>query len=92
MRYEIDLTKMARKQVEEFRRAGDKISLSKIDTLLNELREHPYTGTGKPEPLTGDYVGFWSRRVNQKDRLIYTVIEDIITVSIVQVKGHYSDK
>lgn len=87
MIYEIDLTKLARKQIEEFRRAGDKVSLSKIDSLLNELREHPYTGTGKPEPLVGNYVGFWSRRINQKDRLVYKVIEDIITVSVVQLRG-----
>lgn len=66
--------------------------MSKIDSLLNELREHPYTGIGKPEPLVGNYVGFWSRRINQKDRLVYKVIEDIITVSVVQLKGHYSDK
>lgn len=92
MKYEIDLTKFARKQIEEFRRAGDKVSLNKIDSLLNELREHPYTGTGKPEALTGNYVGFWSRRINQKDRLVYTVKEEIITVSVVQAKGHYSDK
>ena len=92
MTYEIDLTKLAQKQIDEFRKAGDKASLSKIDSLLNELREHPYTGTGKPEPLVCNYVGFWSRRINQKDRLVYKVIEDIITVSVVQAKGHYSDK
>ena len=40
----------------------------------------------------GDYAGYWSRRINQKDRLIYRVKDEIITVTVVQVGQHYKDK
>lgn len=66
--------------------------MKKIDALFDELREHPYTGTGKPEELKGTLSGLWSRRINPKDRLVYQVEENIVTVTVVQARGHYSDK
>lgn len=92
MIYKVILTKLADEHLERFRKAGDKVSMKKIDALLDELREHPYTGTGKPEDLKGNLSGLWSRRINQKDRLVYKVEEDIVTVTVVQARGHYSDK
>ena len=64
----------------------------KISKIIEDLREHPFTGTGKPEPLKYDLQGLWSRRINQKDRLIYEVVEDVVTVYIVSAMGHYDDK
>lgn len=92
MIYSVVLSKLADEYLEQFRKAGDKVSMKKIDALLDELREHPYTGTGKPEDLKGNLSGLWSRRINQKDRLVYKVEEEIITVTVVQARGHYSDK
>jgi toxin YoeB len=66
--------------------------LVKISKIIEDLREHPFTGTGKPEPLKYDLQGLWSRRINQKDRLIYEVVEDVVTVYIVSAMGHYDDK
>jgi len=54
------------------------------------LRDHPCTGIGKPEELKYELKGFWSRRINKKDRLIYKVQEDIVTVYVVAALGHYS--
>lgn len=92
MKYEVTYSKKALEDIDSYNKAGDRASAKKVLQLIDELCEHPYTGTGKPEALTGNYVGFWSRRINQKDRLVYTVKEEIVTVSVVQAKEHYSDK
>lgn len=74
------------------KKSGYKQNLVKISKIIEELREHPFTGTGKPEQLKYDLQGLWSRRINQKDRLIYEVVEDVVTVYIVSAIGHYEDK
>ena len=51
----------------------DRKTLRKINTLLKDIERNGNEGIGKPEPLTGDLSGFWSRRINQKDRLIYAL-------------------
>ncbi len=64
----------------------------KIEKILLELSEHPYTGTGNPERLKYELSDFWSRRLNSKDRIIYKVNENIVTVYVVSAMGHYKDK
>ncbi len=71
------------------KRTGNKASMRKVQTILKELEENPYTGTGKPEALKHDLAGFWSRRINHKDRLIYSVEEEIVTVFVISAMGHY---
>ncbi|BDE80988.1 Txe/YoeB family addiction module toxin [Porphyromonas somerae] len=63
----------------------------KIESLLSELEEHPTTGTGKPEQLKG-VEGIWSRRIDKKNRLLYTIKEDKILVLVLSAMGHYYDK
>ena len=70
----------------------DKKILKRINALIKECQRTPFEGTGKPEPLKYDLLGLWSRRINQKDRLIYEVVEDVVTVYIVSAIGHYEDK
>lgn len=70
--------------------AQDKKTLRKINALLKEIQREPYNGAGKPEPLKGDLSGKWSRRINDKDRLVYEIEND--TVIVQQCKGHYEDK
>jgi toxin YoeB len=53
---------------------------------------HPETGTGKPEKLKFELTGYWSRRINKKDRLIYSIEHHIVTVTVVSAVGHYGDK
>ena len=60
--------------------------------LLYELENHPLTGTGKPEILKREMQGFLSRRINQKDRLIYKIEENINVVVVISCLGHYEDK
>ena len=61
--------------------------ISKITSLIEDIQEHPFTGLGKPEPLKGDYSGFWSRRIDKEHRLIYKVENDAIV--IMQCRFHY---
>lgn len=88
MSYRIDFTKQAQNDIEYHRKSGNKAILKKINTLLEEIAEHPFTGTGKPEALKYDLTGLWSRRINQEHRLVYEVIGDIIVI-IIAAKGHY---
>ncbi|MEP7129318.1 MAG: Txe/YoeB family addiction module toxin [Chitinophagales bacterium] len=60
---------------------------AKIKELIKQTVRDPFKGIGKPEPLKGNYKGFWSRRINQEHRLIYRVAADAI--EIVSCKGHY---
>jgi toxin YoeB len=71
---------------------GGKTVTNKIEKLLLELMEHPRTGTGQVEQLRGDRQGLWSRRIDKKNRLIYTINDDIVTVEVISAKSHYDDK
>jgi toxin YoeB len=90
--YEIEYTEKFLEDVEAHKKTGQKSILIKINALIDELREHPTTGTGKPELLKGDRKGLWSRRITQKHRLIYEIHNDIITVVLLAASGHYDDK
>ena len=70
--------------------AQDKKTLKKINELLKEIQRTPFEGRGEPEGLRGNLSGKWSRRISQKDRLVYEVTDDMVIV--VQCKGHYDDK
>ena len=61
----------------------------KIFDLISDIQKTPYHGLGKPEPLKGDFTGYWSRRINDEHRLIYKVKESVI--EIVKCYGHYLD-
>lgn len=67
----------------------DRNTLRKINTLLKDIERNGNEGIGKPEPLTGDLSGFWSRRINQKDRLLYALEMDQII--IIACRYHYDD-
>jgi len=87
MRYEVSLGPLALEHIQALKKAGDKTVLKKIASLIEEIAEHPFTGTGKPEALKHTLSGLWSRRINREHRLIYRVEET--TVCIQSVKGHY---
>ena len=53
--------------------AEDMKIVARINTLIRECLRHPFTGTGKPEPLKRDLAGWWSRRISQEHRLVYRV-------------------
>lgn len=67
---------------------SNKTLLRRINALIMEIQRHPFTGTGKPEPLRGDLSGYWSRRIDDRNRLVYRVEGDEVTIA--QCGGHYS--
>jgi toxin YoeB len=90
--YQLEFKDQALADLKVHSKVGDKATIGKIDKILDELEKHPYTGTAKPEPLKGDLKGFWSRRINHQDRMIYSVNDKAVTVVIVSAIGHYFDK
>ncbi|MDL2208012.1 Txe/YoeB family addiction module toxin [Parabacteroides sp. OttesenSCG-928-O15] len=89
--YKIIISPNAKKDLGELQKA-DPSAFRKASKLLEELMLHPYTGTGKPKRLKHNYAGYYSRRISQKHRLVYTVNEGTITVLVVSVSSHYNDK
>jgi len=92
MSYIITYTENAELDIIKLRKSGDKQAVKKLNVLIDELREHPETGTGKPERLKYQTGNKWSRRITDKHRLIYVILEQTVAVEIVQAYGHYDDK
>ena len=92
MNYILVFSKTALEDIEKHRKSGDKVLLKKIEKLLSELMVHPTTGTGQPEALKYDYEGLYSRRINQKHRLVYSIQQEIVTVLVLSAFAHYGDK
>lgn len=69
---------------------GDKKTLKRINALVKDIeRGNGFDGIGKPEPLRGNLSGFWSRRIDDANRLVYRVKDGVL--EIVSCKGHYDD-
>lgn len=69
----------------------DKKTLRKINDLIKDIeRNGPGVGIGKPEPLKGDLKGFWSRHIDEKNRIVYMQSEDG-SLCIIACRGHYDD-
>ncbi|MGB3455072.1 MAG: Txe/YoeB family addiction module toxin [Litorimonas sp.] len=67
----------------------DKKTLKRINALIKDIQRHPFESIGKPEPLRRDLSGYWSRRIDDKNRLVYRVAPDEIV--IIQCRFHYGD-
>lgn len=89
MNYRLEFTPNALKHLEECAKTGQNKTLKKIKNLLAELRLHPDTGTGQVEQLRGNLSGYWSRRIDKKNRLIYKIENERIIVIVISMKGHY---
>ncbi len=72
-------------------RQNDRASYIKCFDLIRELTRQPREGTGKPERLRYFKPEVYSRRVNHKDRLIYTIYEDVKEIDISSCRGHYDE-
>ena len=68
----------------------DRKILAKINSLISDIKRNGNEGLGKPEPLVGELSGYWSRRITDKDRLIYSIDND--GVNIIGCRGHYGNK
>jgi len=68
-------------------KSGNQKLVFRIFELIADIQSEPFIGVGKPEPLKGNYKGFWSRRINDEHRLIYTVNDHFIEIH--SCYGHY---
>ena len=68
----------------------DKKTLKRINTIIEATAREPSTGIGKPEPLRGDLTGYWSKRIDDVNRLVYQVTDTELI--IFNCRFHYGDK
>ena len=68
----------------------DKKTLRRINNLLQDIDRNGYNCIGKPEPLKGELTGWWSVRINEKNRLIFKIENESIEIS--QCRSHYGEK
>ena len=68
----------------------DKKTLKRINTIIEATAREPFTGIGKPEPLRGDLTGYWSKRIDDVNRLVYQVTDTELI--IFNCRFHYGDK
>jgi toxin YoeB len=73
---EIIYSDEAQRDIEYWKKSGNKIIQKKIQQLLNSIEETPFDGIGKPEPLRHNLSGLWSRRINQEHRIVYQLLEN----------------
>ncbi len=88
--YTINYTQRAQSDLIKLKR-NEPSSFKKLIKLLNELAEHPRTGTGRPEQLEGDRSGQWSRRITEKHRLVYEIHDTEVVVLVLTSYGHYDE-
>lgn len=65
----------------------DKKTLRRINDLIKDAQRSPFEGIGKPEPLRGNLTGFWSRRIDETNRLVYAVSN--ADISVIACRHHY---
>ena len=68
----------------------DKKTLKRINRLLQDIDRNGYTGIGKPEPLRGNLSGYWSVRIDEKNRIVFRINGEFI--EIIQCGTHYKEK
>jgi len=89
MKYNLNIADIAQEGLAKLKKS-EPSAYAKVVELLRELRNHPRTGTGKPEFCK--YEKKWSRRITRKHRLIYIINDVNITVTVISAFGHYGDK
>ena len=80
--------KTQKKDLKELQKKAPQ-ALPKLARLLDELREHPRTGTGQVEPLKGYDGSVYSRRITKEHRLVYRIYDDVVEVLVLSAFGHY---
>ena len=68
----------------------DKKTLKRINALIKDIARNAFDGIGKPEPLRGTLSGWWSRRIDDANRLVYRINNDVIEIA--QCRSHYGEK
>ena len=91
MIYNIEIKEKAEKDLLQLAKSEPK-AFAKAQRFIEELRIHPKTGLGHPEPLKGKPEGRWSREITKKHRLVYRIYDTEVVVLIIAAYGHYEDK
>ena len=89
--YTIRYTEDAKNDLLRLQRNEPK-AFAKVSRFIQELAEHPKTGTGHPEPLKGEPQGRWIREITKKHRLVYRIFDNEVVVLVIAAYGHYDDK
>ena len=76
----------------DYWKENNPLTVRRIKRLLTDMSEHPYTGIGKPEKLKYELAGKWSRRINDKHRIVYVVREIENDIYILALRYHYGNK
>ena len=84
---EVVLSSEARTDLNFWKQSGNKQIQRRIEKLMIDIQEHPFTGIGQPEALKHNLSGFWSRRITQEHRMVYQVIDGIIEIT--SLRAHY---
>lgn len=74
--YKVEILPQADTDIRAYQKAGNSVALRKIQDIIKELRIHPTSGKGKPERLKHELKGYWSRRIDKKNRIIYRIDEE----------------
>lgn len=91
-KYTIELSKRAARELKNHYQSGQKTTIKRIERIFKELADDPYSGIGDIKYLKGNLSGYISRKINKKDRIVYRVNDDTVTVFVVSAIGHYEDK
>ncbi len=91
-KYKVALTDVAKIHLNDWKKSGQLIAIKRIERIFKELANNPFSGIGSPEPLRYKLTEYWSRKIDNKNRIIYQVNEEVVTVFVISAKGHYSDK
>jgi len=67
----------------------DKKTLRRINALINDIKRNGHNGIGKPEELIGNLTGYWSRRIDEQNRLVYRIVDNVI--ELYALRKHYED-
>lgn len=88
MPFEIALIPAAQADLEYWKATSPK-TVNRIARLLQDIADHPFTGIGKPEALRWNLSGYWSRRINATDRIVYRVDGIRVIVYVLSLRNHY---
>ena len=89
--YRIEITAEADKVLKKWKKSNPQM-MKKFQKIYHELVDHPRTGIGHPEALKGGNDITYSRHLTAHDRIVYDVYDNVVTVLVIKVEGHYADK